>query len=515
MMQCSACGRSLTADDRFCPSCGAAAPTETPHTEARTTWTCTACGTEMTDADARFCRSCGAAAPARCAQCGAALEPDGAFCAACGAATGLAGADTAATVVQPPPAAATVAAASPTPAPTVVQPAPPQATTPPTPPPAPSPGAPAGGAGGRRTLVIVAVVAAVAALAVIAGVVLLTRDKDDSGSGPTGPSFTEQVSEALQPVYAPQKRMRKNVKAFRPRGDRVIQVAQRRLRVCTRCARTLDEQVADAQAAVKAIEPATHQERAARGALLDALHAQHMFARAIKKLPSEALEIQDTNAAEVEEWLTAAETAYGEFTTAYQALPDASQYPLKQMPIEARDARHLKMVATRMAKERALRDFLVSAGNVMEYMSSGADELHDAVTGVLDVQGNTSRIEPGDAIPMIDDVLDNRQDSLSQANSLDVPDDSRARQVQSLLQQSLQYSIEADRDYIRWLENASDYFYDDPVGWYSRSPKSFDGYDDAVSAGNSAGSYKRQLCALVNKLSRPLGIKANWSSGGI
>jgi len=103
-MQCKSCGSTLADGQRFCPTCGAAAP---PPADPA----CANCGATL-EVGARFCPACGRAvddasdatpevpAVARCASCGAELAPEARFCRGCGAPVG------AATPVQAQPVAA-------------------------------------------------------------------------------------------------------------------------------------------------------------------------------------------------------------------------------------------------------------------------------------------------------------------------------------------------------------------------------------------------------------------------
>lgn len=103
-MQCKSCGSTLADGQRFCPTCGAAAP---PPADPA----CANCGATL-EVGARFCPACGRAvddapdatpevpAVACCASCGAELAPEARFCRACGAPVG------AATPVQAQPVAA-------------------------------------------------------------------------------------------------------------------------------------------------------------------------------------------------------------------------------------------------------------------------------------------------------------------------------------------------------------------------------------------------------------------------
>lgn len=97
MAACSACGTQIPEGGKFCPACGAAAPTEAPVAEAGA---CAGCGAELKPG-ARFCASCGtpvavaaaaaqpaAPPPATCAGCGQELAPGRAFCSHCGTPAG-------------------------------------------------------------------------------------------------------------------------------------------------------------------------------------------------------------------------------------------------------------------------------------------------------------------------------------------------------------------------------------------------------------------------------------------
>ena len=71
-IQCAACGASIPASSKFCPSCG-----KPPRASA----SCPKCGAAVSEG-AKFCPECGEALAVKCAKCGATVT--GKFCAQCG-----------------------------------------------------------------------------------------------------------------------------------------------------------------------------------------------------------------------------------------------------------------------------------------------------------------------------------------------------------------------------------------------------------------------------------------------
>jgi predicted Ser/Thr protein kinase len=88
-----------------------------------------------------------------------------------------------------------------------------------------------------------------------------------------------------------------------------------------------------------------------------------------------------------------------------------------------------------------LRPFVNRIENVLEQSAAGRREIATALTG-----GFNCSISPREAGTRIESVADNRQSILQQLGSLQAPT-GQADNVVTLLQQSLQHSIEADRHY--------------------------------------------------------------------
>ena len=85
-MKCTACGKEVPPENRFCIHCGA--PVSQGESEA--VMKCTACGKEIPPGN-KFCTNCGtpvppveSAAPVKCTACGKEILPGDRFCANCG-----------------------------------------------------------------------------------------------------------------------------------------------------------------------------------------------------------------------------------------------------------------------------------------------------------------------------------------------------------------------------------------------------------------------------------------------
>jgi hypothetical protein len=99
------------------------------------------------------------------------------------------------------------------------------------------------------------------------------------------------------------------------------------------------------------------------------------------------------------------------------------------------------VLATRGSSSTKLRTFTERIENVLGQSASGRREIFRALEN-----GFTCKIPPGDAAQRIASVADNRESILLQLGNFATPT-AQADNVVTLLQKSLQQSIEADRHY--------------------------------------------------------------------
>jgi hypothetical protein len=148
-----------------------------------------------------------------------------------------------------------------------------------------------------------------------------------------------------------------------------------------------------------------------------------------------------------------------------------------------------------------LRTFVDRIENVLEQSAAGRDEVSAALTGGLNCS-----IAPRVAGARVASVADNRQSILLQLGSLQTPTE-QADEVVTLLQRSLQQSIEADRHY-------RDGFFA-VTGSESKCP--LQPNSDFERAGRSSARAtvaKKRFAAAFNPLAERFGERT-WSAGDI
>jgi hypothetical protein len=90
-----------------------------------------------------------------------------------------------------------------------------------------------------------------------------------------------------------------------------------------------------------------------------------------------------------------------------------------------------------------------------------------------------------------------------------VPRSSAARSLLSLFQQALRHSIAADEAFASWMNYLYVYYYSYPYGCPGGVPTDAN-YDRAVSESGLATQVKDELAAVVNRMARPFGMRADW-----
>jgi RNA polymerase subunit RPABC4/transcription elongation factor Spt4 len=485
---CKACGAETPTDKAFCQICGtpepptetgtviAPAQTETPtlRTSSPTgSAACAHCGTLLA-VGSQFCNACGAPIPSvderlHCAACGQELPEGAAFCNVCGAAA-------------------------------------PQ--LPPTPPPD-DPSATGGGHSRSRLWVLIAAIVCVVAAAAVAGVLFLPDLLD---SGPEPPTLTEQVAKVMPAVVQANADFRAAVKDIRPNGPNVISQTREKLRVCDQQGRALRAALKDASATLTAApaedaEPATQAETAAKTALLDAFKANKGFVQSIQSLPADPLRLTKGMVSQCRKAAQETSRAYEEATSSFAALQPPYQLP--EVALTGGVTTRLQLTATRMGKEREFIAYLENVNGTLTGARDGRIDVSAAVDGTAD----DCRIEPNEALGIIESALANRQSVLSSAHALSVPNDERARAIQDALTESYQYSVNADISYKQWIGEVAEYYYQDPVGLLpGYDPTDEQYYDEGNALSDSAGSAKSRLCQLLNRWNQKYDIGDSWSA---
>jgi len=488
---CKACGAETPTDKRFCQVCGTPEPpAQTPtviaaaRTEASTLRTpspaaalaCAYCGTPLV-AGSQFCNACGAPVlpideRLLCAACGQDLPEGAAFCNVCGAAA-------------------------------------PQ--LPPTPPPD-DPSATGGGRSRTRLYILIAAIVCVVAAVAVTGALFLPDLLD---SGPEPDTLTEQVAKVMPPVVQANAEFRAAVKDIRPNGPNVISQTREKLRVCDQKGRALRNALHSASttlsaAPIKDAEPETPAEVAAKQALLEAFKTNKGFVQSIQSLPADPLRLTKGMVSQCRKAAQDTARAYEDATTNFTALQPP--YALPAVALTGAVTNRLALTATRMGKEREFIAYLEDVNSALSGARDGKVDITTAVAGTAD----DCRIEPNEALGIVESALANRQSVLSAAHALDVPNAERARAIQDAFTQSYQYSVNADIAYKQWIGEVADYYYQDPVGLLpGYDPTNEEYYDQGNALSDSAGSAKSRLCKLLNRWNQKYDIGGRWSTAEI
>jgi hypothetical protein len=145
--------------------------------------------------------------------------------------------------------------------------------------------------------------------------------------------------------------------------------------------------------------------------------------------------------------------------------------------------------------------------NILTQSSSGRGQVGRLVSGVQ----NGCQISPYDASAQIRTVVDNRTSILSQLAALSTAPTPESQNFASLLQQSLQSSIEADNQYKAWMDYLyTDYYYTYPVGCPGGVPPTNEAFDAARTADGNSTRLKQQFVDAFNGIASFYG-KQTWS----
>ena len=467
MAFCENCGKSLRAGARFCGACGAAMPQEdaaqppaTPPNEA--TWSCPACAA-ANQAESLFCYRCGARREA-----------------------------------APQPAAAAAATTAVLSAPVAEQGHPDTQDTEITEA-APSDDARAGG-WRKKTWSVVRkpwVLAFVAVLVFVAaaGVFMLAEHRGHVDKAQAAEAFNSQ-SHTIVSSLAP---MTIALETSLPSSVATCAWSTK-LSVAVRDAGRLQSSLVQSQNDCAKLQTSTASQAAVKQALAGVLSALATYTTALSNLPAQLSEVTATQAQTVQTDAAAA-------TAACQHLQSLDSQ-MQSLPIAS--CRTLAAGAAKASRDVALRTFLIRTQNdILDQSQYGRQDIVNAVNGV-----NGMTMNPNDAANQIQSVQSNRQSLLDQLSAMNVPDDSRATGLLSLLQQSLQHSIEADRDYAAWMNDIYNYYWEDPVGYMGNVPHTAD-YNAAVSQSAMANAAKSSFCSRYNRLARLFGLKHDWQASQI
>lgn len=125
---------------------------------------------------------------------------------------------------------------------------------------------------------------------------------------------------------------------------------------------------------------------------------------------------------------------------------------------------------------------------------------------------NDCQVSPQDASSQIQTVIDNRTSVLNQLAGLSQPPNGGAQNLYSLLQQSLQSSINADTQYKPWMDYLyANYYYTFPIGCPSGSPPQNDAFNAAQADDGNSTTLKTQFVNAFNPVASEFGLQT-WDA---
>lgn len=466
MAFCESCGKPLREGARFCGACGATAPQdltgETPSGGqiGSGAWSCPACTTEN-QADSLFCSHCGAGRGAAVPQ-----------------------ANESATAVLPPAvtshaaeAAAAPGADSQSPAETPAQVAPVAKLW-----------------NVVRRPWVLAFVAVIAFLAA-AGVLALATHRGNTQKAAAATAFASQSQTIVASLVPMANRLAASVPASAGRCTWSTS-----LTAAVRSAGELQSALAQSQDDCAKLEPSNADETSVKQAMMAALTSLATYTGAVANLPAQLSALTTSQAQTVQSDAAAARAACQHLHAIDTAAQPLTVAPYTTLAAEARKA----------SSDVKLRLFLLKVQNdILDQSQYGRQDIVNAVNGVNGMTAN-----PDDAANTMDSVESNRQSLLDQLSAMTVPDDSRAVGVYNLLQQGLQHSIEADRDYAAWMHDVYNYYYEYPIGYMGNVPHTAD-YNAAVTQSAMANASKGNFCSRYDRLARRLGLRHTWQAAQI
>jgi Double zinc ribbon len=468
MAFCESCGKPLRAGARFCGTCGAGVPQgevgQAPVAQpSATAWSCASC-TTANPADALFCSHCGTGRSA-VPQAAPASEARTAVLPAPPIETAQPGVQGTELMQTTPPAEARLGA-----------------------------GQRSGVSNAVRkpwVIVFVAVVVFVAA----AGVLVLALHRGNVEKAQASSAFAGQ-SHAIVTSLVP---LTSSLRASLP-ASLAACAWSTSLSTSVRDADELQPMVAQAEDECAKLSSSTPSQTAVKQALSGALVALASYTQAISNLPAALSQVTTAQAQTVQNDAAAARDACQHLQTV-----DAQ---MQSLPVAA--CTTLTAGAGKARRDAGLRLFLVRVQNdILDQSQYGRQDIVNAINGV-----NGMTMNPSDAANQIQSVQSNRQSLLDQLSAMNVPDDARATALFSLLQQALQHSIEADRDFAAWMNDIYTYYWQDPVGYMGNVPHTAD-YNKAQSQSTLANAAKGSFCSRYDPLARRLGLKHTWQASEI
>jgi hypothetical protein len=404
-----------------------------------------------------------------CASCGAEQSAANNYCASCGAQaptidTGLA--------------AVGLAGAGPTP------PAHPPAA------PKPKPGL------GKTPITIIAVLALIVLAGGGAVAYLLNRSSSSPKAKPAAHevSIVSQVRTVETSASNAQRDLISAIHSVTRSGGGLAQVR--------RAAQALDSAVSQARTSADSLTPSSSSERADLDALNQLLSDQAALAGYLENIPATANRLSQGFIAPLSDKADAVNSSAAALSRLLPgAAPDA---------IDAHAWTSLDKAAAQASRQAAIRTFLVKIENLLSQSASGRSQLATALSQTED----HCAISPDDAAQQFHEVANNRQSVLDQLSALTVPQSGAARNLLNTFQDALRHSIAADNAFASWMTYLYSYYYEYPIGCPGEVPTDSN-YDRAVSESSYASAAKARLASQVNRLARPYGLRANWTSSEI
>lgn len=169
------------------------------------------------------------------------------------------------------------------------------------------------------------------------------------------------------------------------------------------------------------------------------------------------------------------------------------------------------------AADAVVEGALRRLGAVVESATWGRDE----VATVMSLVTTGCDIEPWTASQRLGDVIANRETALAQVSALGVTGQPAVDEAAATLQVALTYSLQADRAYQRWVDDAYSRYYYDHTTWVEESEESVtecpgaaprnELLDEADRLSGEGQSAKDSFVAQYNPMARQYGLPT-WSA---
>ena len=142
------------------------------------------------------------------------------------------------------------------------------------------------------------------------------------------------------------------------------------------------------------------------------------------------------------------------------------------------------------ANQPALQAFLSDIETLIEQAGQGKHDIGAATVGI-----RSGELSSGEAAGLVDSVIANRQDVLSQLRHLSVPADQDAAAALQAFKNAMRYSIEVDYKYLDWVRGS--------------------GSEPTVADNASADEWKHRFISAYNPLARSLNMRDDWEAGNL